>query len=159
MGPNDMTPLVPTFVEAAYASQNLLALLRPRCTMAREGQHTNRNWAWALGSLLALCVCTAAAVDNTDNGAALSYRRRLLGDHKYKQNDPVPLYAAKVGDCRVYITCIYRSLGFVRSASEFLQLMLTSIAAAAICRLGRLPTPGTGEAVLTAATNQKVEKG
>jgi hypothetical protein len=127
--------------------------------MARERQHTNRNRACALGLLLGLCVCTVAAIDNTDDGAALSYRRRLLGDHKYKQNDPVPLYAAKVRDCRVSTVLSNRSMVSVGSAATNLQLMLTSTAAAAICRLGRLPTQGTREPLLTAGTAEHVIMG
>eukprot|EP00882_Tetradesmus_deserticola_P008078 GHRQ01008508.1.p1 GENE.GHRQ01008508.1~~GHRQ01008508.1.p1 ORF type:complete len:612 (+),score=239.25 GHRQ01008508.1:279-2114(+) len=65
--------------------------------MAQQGQHTNRHKSWAVGLLLAVCVCSVAAIDSTNAGVAPSYRRRLLADHTYKQNDPVPLYAAKVG--------------------------------------------------------------
>jgi hypothetical protein len=108
--------------------------------MAREGQHTNRNMAWALGLLLALCVCSVAAIDSSESGVAPSYRRRLLGDHKYKQNDPVPLYAAKVRHCRLIIITSCRSRHVCCSAATVapvrcsLSLLLLPCAGWAVCQ-------------------------
>lgn len=52
--------------------------------------------------LLACFAITVAAGLSTNNGIQSEpYRRRLLADRKYKLNDPVPLYAAKVGLCNL----------------------------------------------------------